>query len=106
MSCDPGAFMNEVAGELLLQAFVMQILGKEPHIRPVPGTLQCGFTYFNVQDICPHQVRDNCSGSFVPLNGSPFPAENHLESDDVGCPLEKMLWAVGIRIEELRFAAN
>jgi hypothetical protein len=102
ISCDPSAFMTEVAGELLLQAFVMQILGKEPEIRPVPGMLQCGFAYFNVQDVCPHQVRDNCPGSFVPANGPPFPAEQHLHSDDVGCPLEKMLWAAGVKVKDLQ----
>jgi hypothetical protein len=104
VSSDPGAFMNEVAGELFIQAFVMQILGKRPEVEPIPGRLQCGLAYFNVQDVCPHQIRDNCPGSFIPASGSPFPAEDYLDSADVGCPFEKMLWAAGVRIKDLQIS--
>ncbi len=68
---------HEVAGELLLQGLFSQILGLRPAGRiPIKGTLECGFAYFDVANICQHQIADNCPGWFYPKNGSPFPIVN------------------------------
>jgi hypothetical protein len=101
ISCDPNAFMDEAFGELMLQAFVMQILGKEPEIQPIPGRLQCGFSYFNVHGNCQHQVADNCPGSFAPSDGSPFPIADYPDDDTLGCPFEKFLAAADIFVKDL-----
>jgi len=106
ISCEPNAFMDEVGAEFMLQAFVMQILGKEPEIQPIPSRLQCGFSYFNVHGNCPQQVTDNCPGSFAPSEGSPFPIANYAEDDALGCPFEKFLAAADISVKDLRLSIS
>lgn len=104
ISCDPNAFMTEVVGELMLQAFVMQVLGKEPEVQPIPGRLQCGLSYFNINGNCQHQVTDNCPGSFVPSEGSPFPIADYAEDETLGCPFERFLAAADIVVKDLRLS--
>ena len=101
VSCDPEAFMFEVGAELMLQAFVSQILGIEPEVQPISGRLQCGFSYFNIHGNCQHQISDNCCGSFVPSEGTPFPLDDYPDHDTLGCPFEKFLTAAGINVKEL-----
>jgi hypothetical protein len=92
----------EISGELMLQAWAMQLLGIPPKTTPAPETIQCGFRYFDVQDVCPHQITDNCTGSFNPADGSPHPADLDDQEGLSGCPFEKLLWGAGIHITDIK----
>ncbi len=94
--------MTEVGGELMLQAWAMQLLEIPPTTVAPPGTIQCGFRYFDVENVCPHQIADGCPGWFKPGEKSPHPADLSNEDTMLGCPFEKLLAGGGVNIESLR----
>lgn len=97
----------EIGAEFLLQGIYLQILGFEPPKRtPVKGALECGFTYFGVAQVCPHQIADNCPGWFFPRDGSPFPIVNFGSESELGCPLEKLLSMYNVAVEDIKIVSN
>jgi hypothetical protein len=99
---DAEAFMNEVGGELMLQAWALQLLEIPPATAGPEGTIQCGFRYFDVENVCPHQIADACPGSFKPQEGSPHPADLTDEETLLGCPFEKLLASAGVNVKSIR----
>jgi hypothetical protein len=98
---------NEIGCEFLLQALFSQILGLPPSGRvPIKGTMECGFAYYDIGNICPHQIADNCPGWFYPKNGSPFPIGNYGEESELGCPLEKLLDLYGVAISDIEISGG
>ena len=98
---------HEIAGEFLLQGLFSQILGVPPTGRmPIKGTMECGFSYYELANVCPHQIADNCPGWFYPKNGSPFPIGNYGEESELGCPLEKLLYLYGVAISDIEISGG
>src|SRR6478609_2593752 len=95
-------FMAEVGGELMLQAWAMQLLEIPPATVAPPDTIQCGFRYFDIENVCPHQIADGCPGWFKPGDKSPYPADLSDEDTLLGCPFEKLLAGAGVNIQSLR----
>jgi hypothetical protein len=96
---------DEICGEFLLQGLSCQILGLPPTGRvSVKGALECGFCYFDLVNVCPHQIADNCPGWFYPKNGSPFPMVAFDQESELGCPLEKLLYLYGVSITDIDMA--
>ena len=103
----PKDVANEISGEFLLQGLSSQILGLSPSGRvPIKGALECGFCYFDLANVCPHQIADNCPGWFYPKNGSPFPIANFGEESELGCPLEKLLYLYGVSMTDIEIAGG
>lgn len=95
------ALMDEIAGELMMQAWALQLLEVPPKTIAPAGTVQCGFRYFDVENICPHQIADACPEWFQSQNGSPHPADLNDAETLLGCPFEKLLAGGGVDVKSL-----
>jgi hypothetical protein len=101
-SQDTAKIGMEISGELMLQAWALQLMEIPPKTIPIPETIQCGFRYFEVRDVCPYQITDNCTGSFNPACGSPHPPDIDDHEGLSGCPFEKLLLGAGIHVTDIR----
>jgi hypothetical protein len=99
---DATNFMSEVGLELMLQAWALQLLEVPPATTAPEGTIQCGFRYFDIENVCPHQIADGCPGWFKPADGSPHPADLSDEDTLLGCPFEKVLALKGVAVTSIK----
>ena len=91
---------TELMFELHFQALSMQICGRMSERCMYPNMLQCGCSYFGINN-CQHQLRGECDGYIDKT--SILPELEFDENSDIksGCTMELILLQYGSTIKEI-----
>ena len=92
---------DEMVFENHFQALALQICGCMSERCKYPNMLQCGFSYFGLNNICPHQATGECSGE---IDCETLLPEFKLDEEEnilCGCSFEAVLNTMGTSIQDI-----